>query len=108
MRERDPDAVAAGAGAENLGELAGQPLARQDSVDGRDDAADYWRFTLGKTQAVTLSLRRQDANAGSLPRGRGRPHPVPRFSQTVVATLTFVRGDDGGLRFLPGRLRSSR
>ena len=61
VRERDPDAVAAGAA--NLGELAGRRLARQDSVDGRDDAADYWRFTLGETQAVTLSLRRQDANA---------------------------------------------
>ena len=61
VRERDPDAVAAGAA--DLGELAGERLSREDSVDGGDDAADYWRFTLDKTQAVTLSLRRQDANA---------------------------------------------
>ena len=62
-QQRSADTDAARAGAIDLGELAGRRLSRQDSVDGGDDAADYWRFTLDETQAVTLSLRRQDANA---------------------------------------------
>ena len=61
VRERDPDAVAAGAA--DLGELAGKRLSREDSVDGGDDATDYWRFTLSERQAVKVGLRRQDANA---------------------------------------------
>ena len=57
------DADATRAGATDLGELSGERLSRKDSVDGGEDAADYWRFTLDETQAVKLSLRRQDANA---------------------------------------------
>ena len=62
-RQRTVDTDAARAGATALGELAGARLSRQDSVDGGDDAADYYRFTLGETQVVTLGLRRQDADA---------------------------------------------
>ncbi len=58
----DPDATAAGAA--GLGNLAGGRLVRRDgTVDGGDDVTDYYSFTLGERQTVTLSLRRQDANA---------------------------------------------
>ena len=60
----DPDAVAAGAA--DLGDLSALGRSgsrRQDSVDGTSDGTDYWRFSLSETQTVTLSLRRQDANA---------------------------------------------
>ncbi len=60
----DPDATAAGAA--DLGDLATlgrRGAVRKDSVDGGDDATDYYSFTLGERQAVTLDLRRQDANA---------------------------------------------
>ena len=74
VRERaDPDAKAAvptdpdaeAAGATDLGDLAALDRARveRDSVDGGSDGTDYYKFTLSETQAVTLSLRRQDANA---------------------------------------------
>ena len=62
-QQRSVDADATRVGAIDLGALAGRRLSREDSVDGGGDAADYWRFTLDETQAVTLSLRRQDANA---------------------------------------------
>ena len=57
------DADATTDGAADLGGLAGERLARRDSVDGGDDAVDYYRFTLSETQVVTLRLRQQDANA---------------------------------------------
>ena len=98
VRERDPDAVAAGAA--DLGELTGERLVRQDSVDRREDAADYYRFTLSETQAVTLSLRRQDANADlyledadgnvlhSSTRGGTRPEEI---AATLEAGTYYVR-----------------
>ena len=61
VREHDADATAAGAA--DLGDLAGEWVVRRDSVDGGDDAADYYRFTLDETQVVTLRLRQQDADA---------------------------------------------
>ncbi|MYG26582.1 MAG: hypothetical protein F4213_11245 [Boseongicola sp. SB0677_bin_26] len=58
----DPDATAAGAA--DLGDLATLGRAvRKDSVDGGDDVTDYYSFSLGERQTVTLSLRGQDADA---------------------------------------------
>ncbi len=58
----DPDATAAGAA--DLGDLAALGRAvRKDSVDGGYDVTDYYSFSLGERQAVTLSLRGQDADA---------------------------------------------
>ena len=58
----DPDATAAGA--TDLGDLAGPDGVRhRGSVDGGSDGTDYYRFTLGETKRVELSLRRQDADA---------------------------------------------
>lgn len=63
VRVREYDADATAAGAADLGGLAGEWVVRRDSVDGGDDAADNWRFTLDETQVVTLRLRQQDADA---------------------------------------------
>lgn len=59
------DADATAAGATDLGDLDALDRTRvqKDSVDGGADATDYYRFTLGEAQRVTLTLRRQDADA---------------------------------------------
>ena len=62
VRVSEQDADARAAGAADLGDLGARVL-RHDSVDGGGDATDYYRFTLNETQAVTLILRDQDADA---------------------------------------------
>ena len=57
----DPDATAAGA--TELGDLTSGARVARGSVDGGDDRTDYYKFTLTEARAVTLSLRRQDADA---------------------------------------------
>ena len=60
------DADATAAGATELGvltDLGRRGSSHEGSVDGESDGTDYYRFTLTEQQAVTLSLRRQDADA---------------------------------------------
>ena len=63
VTQHDSDSQASGA--RDLGDITDQTRTAsvRDTVNGGDDGADYFRFTLSEAKKVKLNLRNQDANA---------------------------------------------
>ena len=65
VQEAPTDADSVREGATDLGDITDLdgPRFSRETLDGTQDAVDYYRFTLTEAREVGLGLRRQDANA---------------------------------------------